>query len=172
MTKVAGVDSLHQIEISMQVTTRSRLVRRTLPRLAGTLALAGLVAACMHRAQSADLDYSHDRLSEQGKFRVSYTSDTTPIPINRMHTWTVHVETQGRPVTDAAINIDGDMPGHGHGLPTRPQVTQERPDGAYLIEGMKFSMPGWWEIKLAIDSPEGADKVTFNTVVSEPGASR
>lgn len=40
---------------------------------------------------------------------------------------------------------------------------------------MKFSMTGWWEIKLAIDnpdSPESADKVTFNTVVSLPGAGR
>ena len=47
------------------------------------------------------------------------------------------------------------MPQHGHGLPTRPQVTRELADGTYLIEGMKFSMTGWWEIKLAIDSPAG-----------------
>ena len=44
--------------------------------------------------------------------------------------------------------------------------------GGYLIEGMKFSMTGWWEIKLAIDGPDGADRVTFNTVVAEAGASR
>ena len=38
---------------------------------------------------------------------------------------------------------------------------------------MKFSMTGWWEIKLAIDSPEGADKVTFNTVVvNDPAVGR
>ena len=55
---------------------------------------------------------------------------------------------------------------------TQPQVTRERPDGGYLIEGMKFSMTGWWEIKLAIDGPAGADRVTFNTVVAEAGASR
>jgi hypothetical protein len=51
-------------------------------------------------------------------------------------------------------------------------VTQELADGTYVIEGMKFSMTGWWEIKLAIDSPEGIDQVTFNTVVAEPGAKR
>jgi hypothetical protein len=49
---------------------------------------------------------------------------------------------------------------------------QDLPDGSYLIEGLKFSMTGWWEIKLAIDGPGGADKVTFNTVVSAPGAGR
>ena len=60
------------------------------------------------------------------------------------------------------------MPQHGHGLPTRPQVTRESIDGTYLLEGMKFSMSGWWEIKLAIQSAEGSDNVTFNTVVAEP----
>ena len=51
-------------------------------------------------------------------------------------------------------------------------MTQELADGTYVIEGMKFSMTGWWEIKLAIDTPEGADKVSFNTVVTEPAARR
>jgi len=37
---------------------------------------------------------------------------------------------------------------------------------------MTFSMTGWWEIKLAIDGPEGADRVTFNTVVAEHGTGR
>ena len=78
----------------------------------------------------------------------------------------------GAPVAQARIKIDGGMPQHGHGLPTKPQVTRELSGGGYLIEGMKFSMTGWWEIKLAIDSPEGADQVTFNTVVTEPGSGR
>ena len=72
----------------------------------------------------------------------------------------------------ARIEVDGGMPQHGHGLPTRPQVTRELPGGGYLIEGMKFSMSGWWEVKLAIEGPAGADRVTFNTVVAEPGARR
>ena len=162
MTTVVGIDSTHHTEISMQDTTRSRLLRRTLPRLVGALALAGLVAACMHQVVAADLDYSHDRLSEQGKFRVSYTSDTTPIPINRMHTWTVHVETQGRPVTDAAIKIDGDMPGHGHGLPTRPRMTRNLGNGDYLVEGMKFQMGGSWVMEVAVAAGGQTDTAKFN----------
>jgi hypothetical protein len=75
-------------------------------------------------------------------------------------------------VAQARIQVDGGMPQHGHGLPTKPQVTRELPDGGYLIEGMKFSMTGWWEIKLAIDGPAGADRVTFNTVVAERSGGR
>jgi hypothetical protein len=37
---------------------------------------------------------------------------------------------------------------------------------------MKWSMTGWWEIKLAIDGTAGTDRVSFNTVVAEPGAGR
>ncbi|WP_454743426.1 hypothetical protein [Cupriavidus necator] len=33
---------------------------------------------------------------------------------------------------------------------------------------MKFSMPGWWEIKLKIDAASGTDEVTFNTIVAFP----
>jgi hypothetical protein len=47
-------------------------------------------------------------------------------------------------------------------------VTRELSEGTYLLEGMKFSMTGWWEVKLAIDGPLGSDKVTFNTVVAQP----
>jgi hypothetical protein len=68
-------------------------------------------------------------------------------------------------VRQARIGVDGGMPQHGHGLPTKPRVTRELGDGRYLIEGMKFSMTGWWEIKLAVQGDRGADKVTFNTVV-------
>ena len=32
----------------------------------------------------------------------------------------------------------------------------------YEIEGLRFNMGGWWELKLAIDAPAGADSVTFN----------
>ena len=78
----------------------------------------------------------------------------------------------GVPISHAHITVDGGMPQHGHGLPTRPQATQELADGTYLLEGLKFSMTGWWEIKLTIQSTEGSDKVTFNTVVSQPPAAR
>jgi hypothetical protein len=32
----------------------------------------------------------------------------------------------------------------------------------YDIEGVRFSLGGWWELKLSIEAPQGADRVTFN----------
>jgi hypothetical protein len=71
----------------------------------------------------------------------------------------------GQPVKDAAITIDGGMPQHGHGLPTRPRVTKNRGDGTYEVSGVRFNMGGWWELKLTITTPAGTDTVTFNLSV-------
>ena len=40
------------------------------------------------------------------------------------------------------LKVDGDMPQHGHGLPTRPRVTRNLGNGDYQIEGVKFQMGG------------------------------
>ena len=73
-------------------------------------------------------------------------------------------------VHGATFAVDGGMPQHGHGLPTQPRVTRELADGTCQLDGMKLSMTGWWEVKLAIVGPQGADKVTFNTIVFNPPA--
>ncbi len=134
------------------------------------LALPGL-ACCATRP--ADLDLSTTRASVDKKFVVALQAPATPPAINQIHSWRITLTTPaGVPVTHAHFAVDGGMPEHGHGLPTQPQVTQELGGGVYLMEGMKFSMSGWWEIKLAIDTANTSDKVTFNTVVATPGARR
>ena len=54
------------------------------------------------------------------------------------------------------------MPEHGHGLPTSPETNGVSNDGDYRIEGMKFSMSGWWVVKFVIQAPVGTDSVRFN----------
>lgn len=68
----------------------------------------------------------------------------------------------GLPVTDATLTIGGGMPQHGHGLPTRPRVTQNLGAGSYEISGLRFNMGGWWTFELTIITPAGTDTVTFN----------
>jgi hypothetical protein len=71
-------------------------------------------------------------------------------------------DAEGRPVDGASIAVDGGMPQHDHGLPTRPRVTRDLGEGTYEIEGVRFNMGGWWEFKLRIGGPAGVDTVTFN----------
>jgi len=57
------------------------------------------------------------------------------------------------------------MPAHGHGLPTQPQVTEERGDGHYRIEGVKLNMVGDWVIEVFVRTPRGDDRLRFDLAV-------
>jgi hypothetical protein len=71
-------------------------------------------------------------------------------------------DTGGKGVDDATITVDGGMPQHGHGLPTKPRVTKNLGDGRYQVSGLKFNMGGWWELKFAIAAAAATDSITFN----------
>jgi len=114
----------------------------------------------------ADLDTSAVRESAKKQFKVSYVSEMMPIPVGRIISWKLIVETaDGRPVNDADITMEGGMPEHGHGLPTQPEVTKGTAAGEYAVQGLKFSMPGWWTISFKIRAQTMDDSVTFNLLV-------
>ena len=116
----------------------------------------------MHNADPSTADYATTRWSEHHRFQVSYAPSTTPVPTNALQSWTLTVTDQaGRTVPNAVIEVDGDMPEHGHGLPTTPKV-RNLGGGKYLLEGLKFHMPGWWVVTLDISAAGASDEATFN----------
>lgn len=101
------------------------------------------------------------RTSANGRYTVTL-QPTQPLRPRKMQTLEATVtDSSGQAIQGATIAIDGGMPQHGHGLPTRPRVTSNNA-GSYEIQGVRFNMGGWWEFKLAITTPDGADVVTFN----------
>lgn len=113
-----------------------------------------------------DLDLARAKLSEKGLYEVAIAPEAETAEQNALHSWVVTLLTpQGETVDGAVIAVDGGMPQHGHGLPTAPQMTEQLGEGRYRIEGMKFSMSGWWELRFDISSAAGADSVTFNLVL-------
>lgn len=120
----------------------------------------------MHSTAPADVDISTTRESAKKLFKASYVSDVNPIPFARFITWKLRVETaDGRPVKDGEVTINGGMPEHGHGLPTMPEVVAGAAPGDYVVQGLKFSMPGWWVITFKIKAQGIEDVVTFNLIV-------
>ncbi|MDX1617123.1 MAG: FixH family protein [Candidatus Promineifilaceae bacterium] len=117
-------------------------------------------------AVPGDLDTSTTRMTEDERFHVTISSDLQALTINEIHSWRVHVETpDGQSVNDAQLSIDGGMPQHNHGFPTVPEITQFLGEGDYLLEGVRFNMPGWWEMRFDIDANGQQDSVTFNIVL-------
>ena len=124
------------------------------------------VAAMMLQPPPADLDVSLTRPSDHGLYVGTLEPGTSTVPVGTIQSWTVLVTTpDGKPVEHASLAFDGGMPQHGHGLPTKPQVTEELGDGKYRLEGVKFNMSGWWKLALEIDGPAGSDTATFNLIL-------
>jgi hypothetical protein len=155
--------------VTMPTTAAPRKVRPWLWWAAGLVLLLLVAAGVLISSMSFvpnDLDYSTTRLSEQGLYKVTYVAEINPVPINQMLKWTLHVEdAEGQLVENATITVDGDMPQHGHGLPTRPQVTRYLGNGDYLVEGLKFHMPGWWVVDFQIEADGQQDQVRFNLLL-------
>lgn len=127
------------------------------------VAAAGFVAFRMFRPAPTGTDFSRTRSSDKGVFTMTIAPEKEPFDRAAIHSWIATVKTAaGAPVTGARIDVDGGMPHHGHGLPTKPAMTAELGEGRYRIEGVKFNMVGWWEFKLDVKAGAGTDRVTFN----------
>jgi hypothetical protein len=99
--------------------------------------------------QTADMEQYW--LSKSGRYRLSYQSQVNPIVINQIHNWILRLENaEGLTVSGADITLEGGMPEHDHGLPTKPRITESRDENYYLVEGMRFHMSGHWELEIKI----------------------
>ena len=101
-------------------------------------------------------------MSESGLLRASWESRPADPAINQLHEWVLHIETAaGEPAAGATVSVNGDMPAHGHGMPTEPQVTADLGDGDYLVEGMSFQMGGYWIVGVTVTFEGQTDLVRF-----------
>lgn len=141
--------------------------------------LPGLVAACSHQRIDPVVSGQHThssmlqkganaviQASQKDHFRVSLRSAVHPLPLRKIHTWVVHIETtDGKPAENARVFVFGGMPQHRHDFPTRPQVTAYLGNGDYQVEGIKFSMRGDWQMRFNISHENVEDRVVFDIPV-------
>ena len=89
-------------------------------------------------------------------------SQLDPLAINTIHSWELVLYTaDGTPVSGAQMSVVGGMPDHDHGLPTSPVVTSETTPGRYLLEGVRFHMPGRWLLTFDVISDQGSESATL-----------
>lgn len=97
--------------------------------------------------------------SKKGLYKLSIVSELNPIAINKIHSWTLHLQdSSGMFVHDAQISFEGGMPEHNHGLATEPSIIRQD-DGSYLLQGLRFHMMGYWELVLTINHNNVSDTV-------------
>lgn len=146
-----GVLLLLQVQYLAMSGRLKKWMKSRSPIVASGLLLCGLLLAPPDAAIATD-----------ETLRVTYTTPAGPVEINRIHTWILHIESaDGTPVVNAEVEVSGGMPAHAHGLPTRPKITEELGGGDYRLDGMRFHMPGYWEIRVTVDTEETSSTVVI-----------
>lgn len=67
-----------------------------------------------------DLDLSPTWPTAHGPYAVDLPALAEPVPVNRLHAWKARgMSPSGQPALNAESSVDGGIPQHGCGLPTR-----------------------------------------------------
>jgi hypothetical protein len=92
--------------------------------------------------------------SDGGTFRLELEPSTLPVPVNELFELLVTV-TLLRELDDPNplwLDLQTEMPGHGHGMSTRARI-EPLGDGRFVVRGLLLHMAGQWE--LAFDVAKG-----------------
>lgn len=162
-------NELYTMEKMMPRVNSSYRVRRALrfAALSAVLATAacGKLMTMMHGGpeRPPESEFGFGPRTSAGAMYTATLEPVAPLKQRKLQQVRLIVRTaDNRPVDGATIAVDGGMPQHGHGLPTAPKVTRSLGDGTYQVDGVKFNMGGWWELKFRIAGAAGVDSVTFN----------
>ncbi|MAG63046.1 hypothetical protein CMO84_05930 [Candidatus Woesearchaeota archaeon] len=114
------------------------------------LVLGALVASCSGERQPGIYQDGQPvrpfTSTENNNFQVRWASQPHPIPINEP--FEIILDVLG-PEADLTLEVEGWMPGHGHGMVRTPRVTPLG-QGRYRVQGMLFHMEGAWELRVAL----------------------
>ena len=89
-------------------------------------------------------------VSDAGHYVLTLGSPLDQLRIGHYQSLELLIEDAfGQRLPGADIVVKGGMPGHGHGLPTSPKAV-EIGEGLYRVNGLKFTMPGLWELMLEV----------------------
>jgi hypothetical protein len=86
--------------------------------------------------------------TDDGRYEVEIVSVPDPLPFNELFGFSFLVKEmpEGVPANPLVVTINADMPGHNHGMNTRPEVVETGKPGEYRVEGMLLHMAGVWDI--------------------------
>ncbi len=140
-----------------QIYSRTKAVTSTMKSLAllsrkiyltCTLFAAALLSLFAGTSTAIEADLS----GSTGGILLEIYSRLSPIEINTIHSWEIVLSDAEGPISGATLEIVGGMPEHNHGMPTQPQITEELTPGRYLLEGVRFHMPGLWRMTASIST--------------------
>ena len=104
------------------------------------------------------------RLSHNSRYRAEVESGAS-VALGTPAAWTIQLSRRNlRRVAHARVIGRTWMPETGE-QSAEPTAARYVGGGRYRLEGITFTRPGWWNVALIIDGPNGVDSVAFNVVL-------
>ena len=91
---------------------------------------------------------AHELATHVGTYTVRWRSTPDLLPLAQnfaLDVWVFAASAPDVPLADVELDVDAGMPQHGHGLARRPRIERVEP-GHWRVEGLRFHMPGRWEL--------------------------
>lgn len=98
--------------------------------------------------------------SKAERFQLSWTTTPSPIVVGDLFTVdTTLRDAKGAAVTGAKVSLDAYMPAHMHGMEGLKPETEAvaATPGLYRTKGMRFQMPGQWELRWTVEAGGESD---------------
>jgi YtkA-like len=125
--------------------------------------LAACALACASRAPEPPTGASWEAVSASGRLLGRFAPESGEVEVGSIQTWSLELRgAQGQAVSEAAIAVGGGMPGHGHGLPTQPRVTDTAQPGRYRVEGVQLNMYGAWVFVFDVRTAAFTERLRFD----------
>lgn len=135
-------------------------------RIISLCLIVGISNAYVLAADASEKAQRWQAVSAKEQFQVETGPRQGRVRIGQFQQWELRLlDNTGKPVYPARISIDGGMPGHGHGLPTRPQITKYLGNGRWQIEGVKLNMAGEWVLVFGVQTENAADRADLTFTV-------
>jgi YtkA-like protein len=104
------------------------------------------------------------RLSHNGRYRAEVEAGA-PLAIGEAQAWTIRLARRNhRRVANARMAVQAWMPETGEASPMRASARYIGA-GRYRVDGIYFSTPGWWNVAVTVQGPNGVDSLAFNVVL-------
>jgi hypothetical protein len=99
-----------------------------------------------------ELTTPRELVTRDGAYRVTWRPKDDFVPVNEPFELLVSVRRNDgtrAPVTGATVEVDCQMPDHGHGMLREPRAT-ELDGGEYAVRGMLLHMDGHWTVAVTV----------------------
>lgn len=99
-------------------------------------------------------------LSSGGSYRLSYSTQYFPVPVDRPHQWMIYIlDSSRRPIENAVIEIHGYHPETREVFPRMTFISSHLGRGAYQVDNMYFHQAGDWQLNIVVTSGSNVDSV-------------